>query len=248
MSTTLDQRRKELRDQFIEARGFWSPIWEGLLDQDPEFFASYLAFSAVAWRQGPLEPKVKEFVYIAVDAAATHLFVPGIRQHIRQALVHGATAQEIMEVIELTSTLGIHAANIGVPILVEELQATGQEIDRSLSARQEEIKADFEAKRGYWNAFWDGLLDLDPDFFEAYLEFSAHPWVHGVIPDKVKELLAIAWDASTTHMYEPGLRQHMANALGHGATPAEIMETLELAATLGIQSYEVALPILDEER
>ena len=93
----------------------------------------------------------------------------------------------------------------------------------------------------------DGLLDLDPVFFEAYLEFSAHPWVHGVIPDKVKELLAIAWDASTTHMYEPGLRQHMANALGHGATPAEIMETLELAATIGIQSYETALPILDDE-
>ena len=48
-------------------------------------------------------------------------------------------------------------------------------------------------------------------------------------------------------MYEPGLRQHMANALGHGATPQEIMETLELAATLGIQSYEVALPILADE-
>ena len=82
------------------------------------------------WRTGPLEPKVKEFVYIAVDAAATHLYVPGIRQHIKQALGYGATAEEIMEVLELTATLGIHACNIGVPILVEELEAAGQAVAR----------------------------------------------------------------------------------------------------------------------
>lgn len=29
-----------------------------------------------------------------------------------------------------------------------------------LTARQEEIKAEFVAKRGYWNPFWDGLLRL----------------------------------------------------------------------------------------
>ena len=83
------------------------------------------------WRKGPLEPKVKELVYIAVDAAATHLYVPGIRQHVKQAIKHGATAAEIMEVLELTSTLGIHACNIGVPILVEELEAAGQPIPAS---------------------------------------------------------------------------------------------------------------------
>ena len=57
-------------------------------------------------------------MYIAVDAAATHLYVPGIRQHIAAALRCGASVQEIMEVLELSSTLGIHAMNIGVPILV----------------------------------------------------------------------------------------------------------------------------------
>ena len=30
-----------------------------------------------------------------------------------------------MEVLELTATLGIHACNIGVPILVDELEAIG---------------------------------------------------------------------------------------------------------------------------
>jgi alkylhydroperoxidase/carboxymuconolactone decarboxylase family protein YurZ len=247
MSTTVDQRKKDLRDAFIEARGFWSPIWEGLLEQDPEFFASYLAFSSVPWRQGPLEPKIKEFVYIAVDAAATHLFVPGIRLHIRQALVHGATAQEIMEVIELTSTLGIHAANIGVPILVEELEAAGQTIDRTLNERQEEIKAEFTQKRGYWNAFWDDMLALDPEFVAGYTQFSSVPWVSGTLEPKVKEFIYTAFDVSATHLYVPGLRQHIRNALDYGATREEIMEVIELASVIGIHAANVGVPILIEE-
>ena len=101
MSTELTERKKKLRDDFIESRGYWNPFWDSLLDADEDFFAAYTDFSSVPWRSGVLDPKIKEFVYIAVDAAATHLFVPGIRQHIKQAIAYGATAAEIMEVLEL---------------------------------------------------------------------------------------------------------------------------------------------------
>ena len=63
----------------------------------------------------------------------------------------------------------------------------------------------------------------------------------------MKELIYTAFDASATHMYVPGLRQHIENALGHGATPAEVMEVFELASTIGIHGYLVGLPILLEE-
>ena len=243
----MDGRRRELRDAFIEARGFWSPLWDGVLELDPDFFEAYLGFSSLPWRAGPLDPKVKEFVYIAIDAAATHLFVPGIRQHIRNAIEHGATREEIMEVLELTSTLGIHACNIGVPILVEELEAAGQPLPRELSDRQRALKADFEAKRGYWHAFWDDVLALDPDFFEAYTQFSSVPWTSGVLEPKVKELIYTAFDVSATHLYEPGLRQHIRNALAYGATREEVMEVIELASVIGIHSAAVGVPILLEE-
>src|SRR5438105_4849569 len=123
MTTANDQqqRRKDLRDAFIDKRGYWSPVWDGVLDLDPDFFESYLRFSAVPWENGVLEPKVKEFIYTAVDTAATHLYVKGLRQHIRNALDYGATCEEVMEVIEIASVLGIHAATVGVPILIEEL-------------------------------------------------------------------------------------------------------------------------------
>jgi alkylhydroperoxidase/carboxymuconolactone decarboxylase family protein YurZ len=117
------QRTDQLREAFIKERGYWAPFWDGLLKMDPDFFESYLNFSAVPWRNGHLEPKVKELIYTAIDASTTHLYEPGLRQHIRNALGYGATKEEVMEVLELVSVLGIHTCTVGVPILLEELAA-----------------------------------------------------------------------------------------------------------------------------
>ena len=102
------------------------PVWDQMLTLDPEFFEAYVNFSAVPWRHGVLEPTVREFIYVAIDAATTHLYAPGTRVHIRNAIRLGATRQEIMEVLELTSVLSIHSTTHGVPILLEELQAAGK--------------------------------------------------------------------------------------------------------------------------
>lgn len=118
-------RRRELREAFISERGFWAPPFEAILAADPDFFAAYLEFSSVPARHGFLEPKIREFIYIAVDASTTHLHAEGTRAHIRAALAHGATKEEVMEVLELTSVLGIHTATLAVPILLDELQRAG---------------------------------------------------------------------------------------------------------------------------
>jgi alkylhydroperoxidase/carboxymuconolactone decarboxylase family protein YurZ len=204
-----------------------SDPWQALREADPEFFARFAELADVPRRSATLEPKVKELVCLAVNAAATHMYEPGIREHAHRAIELGATR-----------------STVGVPLLLEAL---GEREAPPLDERRAALKADFEAKRGYWHEFWDGLLELDPDFFEAYVGFSAHPWEHGVLEPKVKELIYTAFDASATHMYVPGLRQHIENALGYGATPAEVMEVFELASTLGIHGYLAALPIVLEE-
>ena len=235
-----DRLRRTAR---VRRNGMSDP-WQALREADPEFFARFAELADVPRRSATLEPKVKELVCLAVNAAATHMYEPGIREHAHRAIELGATREELLEVLELTSTLGIHASTVGVPLLLEAL---GEREAPPLDERRAALKADFEAKRGYWHEFWDGLLELDPDFFEAYVGFSAHPWEHGVLEPKVKELIYTAFDASATHMYVPGLRQHIENALGYGATPAEVMEVFELASTLGIHGYLAALPIVLEE-
>ena len=240
----MNERQRQLRDEFVAARGYWSDVWESVLALDTDFFETYLHLSSVPWRTGRLEPKVKEFVYIAIDGAATHLYEPGLRIHIRKALEYGATKEELVEVFQLTSTLGIHASTVGVPILLE---AMGDAPLPARDERREALRADFVAKRGYWHEFWDGMLALDPDFFQAYLDFSSLPWSQGVLEPKVKELIYIAFDASATHMYIPGLKQHVENALALGAAPEEIMEVFEIASVIGIHTCTVGVPILIEE-
>ena len=123
----LPDCQRQLREQFIDQRGYWNDFWNGLLSLDPDFFEAYTQFSSVPWQRGVLEPKIKELIYIAIDASTTHLYEPGIRQHMQNAIRHGATRAEIMEVLELTSVLGIHTCTVAVPILLEELAASGLE-------------------------------------------------------------------------------------------------------------------------
>src|SRR3954468_5538099 len=110
-----EEQRRELREAWIEAHGAWSEGYNELLALNPGFFKRLLDLSAHPWRHGALEPKVKELVLLEVDAATTHLYAPGAREHVQRALELGATPAEVMEVLELTSTMGIHACNVGVP-------------------------------------------------------------------------------------------------------------------------------------
>jgi alkylhydroperoxidase/carboxymuconolactone decarboxylase family protein YurZ len=245
----VDEDGDELRNEYEAAHGYWSEALDDVLRLDPVFFRAYLDLSTVAHRSGALDPKVRAFVQLAIDAAATHLHVPGIRRRVARAVELGATDAEIMEVLELTATLGIHAANAGVPILLEVLAETGDAPDLfDLDTRQLRLKADFEHNRGYWDPMWDGVLKLSPDFFEAYLAYSSVPWQRGVLEPKVKEFIYCAFDVASTHLWLSGLKLHMRNALGYGATPHELLEIIQLASVLGADTFDHSMPALRAAR
>lgn len=103
-------------------KGDWNPLWEQFREFDPDFLEAYLAFRSVPQRKGPLPQKTKELILIAINAATTHLYAPGVRRHIQNALKAGATREEILETIQLTTVMGIHACNLALPILAEELE------------------------------------------------------------------------------------------------------------------------------
>lgn len=243
---SLSERQQQVKDAFIHTHRTWDARWESLLRLDAEFVDAYLQFSGVPWKHNHLDDKVKAFVAITVCAAATHLYLPGVRQHLETAVAFGATREELVEVLELASTVGIHAANVGVPVLLEVLQEEGlRDGAEPLDARREASKQRFIENRGYWHASWEGLLELDPDLFDGYVEFSSVPWRKGVLEPKVKELMYCAFDAAATHLYVPGLKLHMRNALRYGATAGEIMEVLEIASTLGIHGAIEAAPLVE---
>jgi alkylhydroperoxidase/carboxymuconolactone decarboxylase family protein YurZ len=246
----MDAHRLRLKDEFIANRGYWTPLWDQLLEISSEYFEAYMKLSSVPWKTGTLEPKVREFIYIAIDTSTTHLHRQGTRVHMQNAIRYGATQQELMEVLQLTSVLGVHTMTMGLPALVEAMRKLGRgdEIaDQPLTPRQEKMKADWIETRGFWAELPEYMLRFSPDFFEAYVEFSSVPWKHGTLEPKVRELIYVAIDAATTHLYEPGTRIHMENALRHGATPAEIVEVLALVSVLGVHTIALGVPVMLEE-
>lgn len=105
--------------------GDWNPFWNTLEELDPDYLEAFLKFRSVP-QKGPLDQKTKEFIFIAINVATTHLWPSGARRHIANALETGATKEEILEVIQLTSIMGIHSMTMGVPILMEEVERHGQ--------------------------------------------------------------------------------------------------------------------------
>ena len=196
--------KKELVSQLGEEA--YDESWDSIAKLSPELFEASVKLIAVPKKKKHLSPKIQQLMSIAVDAASTHLYVPGIQQHIKAALAEGATQAEIVEVIELTGTLGIHACNIGVPLLVEVMKEEGiyekhATASKPFDEQREKLKAEFTKNRGYWHKFWEDFLALDPEFFKAYLDFSSVPWLKdvdgsgkggGVLEPKVRTVKSLA--------------------------------------------------------
>jgi alkylhydroperoxidase/carboxymuconolactone decarboxylase family protein YurZ len=234
-----------IRADFARVFGAWDESWQQAIELLPDFVEAHVQLHEAAARTGSLTPEVRQLVHLALASAATHLHTPSVERHVRAALALGASPGEVLEVFALTSTLGIHACTTGIPLLLEVL--TENELRREPSTADEQhaqLKADFVASRGYWNEMWDGLLELAPDFFAAYTKFSSAPWQHGFLRPHVKELIYLAFDISATHLYEPGAKLHMRNALKLGADVADALEVMTIATLVGSSTCAVGLPIL----
>lgn len=228
-----------------EAQGPWDAALAQLRDWDPTFAAICAKMSTNPWSTGVLSRKFIELVSVGINAACTNLNPEGTRRHIRAALAAGATREEILFVLKCASVMAIHSCSLGAPILLEEAKAAAIQPPPTPPAATP--ACDRMKAIGQWNAAWNPFYDLDPVWTDEFMAAGAGIYGSGVLPPKEVELLSIAFDASYTHMYAPGTRRHIVNALKAGATVQEIMEVLKLCVAQGVQSCNLGIPILAEE-
>jgi len=117
----------------------------------------------------------------------------------------------------------------------------------TLSVKQERLKEEYIRARGYWTDWTEGMLRFSPGFLDLYARYGGYPASHGPLSPLMCELIYVALDASSTHLFESGLRLHMAFAMRHGATPAQVMEVLAMATEQGLGGTRVGVEILAEE-
>lgn len=216
----------------------WSPAWQNVLDHCPAYLAAYIKMRSVPINKQALSRKMQELVFLAMDASCTHLYRPGIAAHMRAAMKCGASAEEIVETLELSAAVGVHALAIGTPLLAEALEERGQKMPSTLTPQQESIKSRFMQEKKWWNERLEQVLILAPEFFDAYTEYTTLPFRegHSQLSLKEKELIYCAIDSATTHLFEPGLKIHIRKVLDCGGSAEEIMEVFQLATLMGGQT------------
>jgi alkylhydroperoxidase/carboxymuconolactone decarboxylase family protein YurZ len=224
--------------------GPWDAVRVQLREWDPAWAETCAMMTMNPWTNEVLPRKLVELIGVALNAACTNLNPDGTRRHIRAALEAGATRDEILMVLKCASVMSIHSCSLGAPILLEEAKAARvQPAPKSIPTPAcDKMKA-----IGQWNAAWDPFCELDPLWTDQFMATGVGIYASGVLPAKEVELLSIAFDASFTHMYAPGTRRHIANALKAGATVEEIMEVLKLCVVQGVQACNLGIPILADE-
>lgn len=234
----------QIEREFKAAVGTWLDGYDDWLSRDPQSFALFAAFATHVHQRGALNARERALIQVALAATATHLYRHGLESAIDSAFDAGATVDEIQEVLELTCGVGMHTMIEGLPPFVNELGTP--EDDASIREARERVRADFEARRGYWSDFWETVLEMDHEYLARYTDLSANPWERGSLDPKFREFVYIAIDASTTHLYTPGLSAHLENAIEYGATRDELLEVLELTSLQGYDTMSVGMPILLE--
>lgn len=189
-------------------------------------------------KDGPgLSEQERAFVSLGLAASLPCLNQTDIDEAIDVAFRQGASPKQVQEVVSLVSGLGVHSLMVSASAIVKRASLAGIELDVPFSAEQQAV---WDARVGndpFWltmeielPGFLRSMLLLSTEQFEAFFDYCAVPWISGSVRAKVKELVALATDAMPTHVFMPGLRLHLANAVKLGADRKAILQCLALAA------------------
>ena len=114
-----------------------------------------------------------------------------------------------------------------------------------MDAEREKLKEDvIRADRGPFIGWWDTLLRVEPKVLRRVHEFLLVGEKATHISEKMRHLIWVAADIVVTHLYPRGAGVHASIALKCGATPQEVVQTLEIAASVSCRGFEEGLPIV----
>jgi alkylhydroperoxidase/carboxymuconolactone decarboxylase family protein YurZ len=176
-------------------------------------------------------------IHFGVASAVTSLDRDAIKRSLALAIGAGATRTQLLEVTSLVSGLGVHSLMVAAKPIVDATD-DGSPTDATLSAAQQELWDRYVGQDPYWTAFdaelpgfLDSMLRLSEAQFAAFFSYCAVPWQTRSVRGRLKELIAMASDATPTHRFMPGFRLHLANAIKLGAGRQEIEAALKIAAS-----------------
>ena len=231
----------DARQDLAQYLGGWGSELSAECEEAPEFFDRFERMLRVPRGRGALGLVDQALIGIAVVGNTASTNWSRLEAYIRVALHVGATRAQVRDVLRLVSIMSIHALTVGIPALAGVLAERGIDVPDALDERRLALKEEFIRVRGYWHESWDDMLALDPEMFDAYTGFSIVVAEFGSLDVRLRELIYIAIDCVVTHLYVPGIEIHVRNALDSGATTAQILTAMEIAALTGADPYFEAI-------
>jgi len=123
----LSGQQQALREAYLARFGDFPDYCDQWLRLDPGYFAVLLDLLVGERGAGGLDEEASYLISIALSACFTGLNPSALRLQIRRALRLGIDKRKILQVLQMTAHLGVHACAIGVPTLMEALDATAGE-------------------------------------------------------------------------------------------------------------------------
>lgn len=117
----LSNEQTALRDAYVAQFGDWPNFCDLWLRADPGYFAAMLDLLSVGSQADGLDDRSCCLISLALNACFTALSPDGVRSQIRRALRLGIDKAQILQVLQMTAHLGVHACAVGVPILLEAI-------------------------------------------------------------------------------------------------------------------------------
>jgi alkylhydroperoxidase/carboxymuconolactone decarboxylase family protein YurZ len=181
----------------------------------------------------PLTALEKALISLGLAASVTALCRKPFKDALEAARLAGATAVQIQEIVSLISGLGVHSLMASAVEIADACALNAA----ALTPEQQALWNRYVGDDPFWTAFeaelpgfLGAMLRLSADQFAAFFDYCAVPWKTRQVSAKLKELAAMASDATPAHRFGPGFRLHLRNAIKLGAGRRAVMETLALAA------------------
>ena len=186
----------------------------------------------------PLDPLGAALVTLAVAASVTVLDRSASSAAIAQCFEAGATVGQVQEILALASGLGVHTLMVTATAVLDAAGARGLiDAEAPLDAERQALWDRHVGTDPFWTGFsaelpgfLEAMLRLSPEIFTGFFAYCAIPWRSGTVRARIKELAALACDATASHRFRPGFRVHLRNAIALGTGRRAILHALDIAA------------------
>ncbi len=233
-----DDAEKILQYYRARDRGTPPPGMEEIARVCPEILKHYFELRTSVLEGGTFPRKHKE-LFVSIAMLGNH-HNNGFRSHIRVAIDHGLTKEELVEAVAIIiATLGFQAPSVAFRELkgVEIASNVGALREQSpLKDNDEDPLEYFRMQDGTVSPAIEALHRYRPETLKHYKRMLEAATMEGVLSRKLRELVMISAMLGSKRVEDVG--RHVAAAVKNGLTKEEYIEFLAvLIPILGFQGF-----------